>query len=54
MKAETYFDEKEFSKALDKISMDFFGHTNWEYVRGEKRRFYVFKFNVPYPMEDLE
>jgi hypothetical protein len=53
VKAETYFDEKEFSKALDKISMDFFGHSNWEYVRGENHRFYVFKFNVPYPMEDL-
>ena len=49
-----YFDEKEFSEALDKLSMDFFGHTNWEFVTGKKRRYYVFKFTVPYPMEDLK
>jgi len=43
---EVYFYENEFSEALDKISMDFFGHTNWEYVTGEKGKSYTFKFNV--------
>ena len=38
-----YFNEDEFSKALDKISMDFFGHTNWEFVRGEKKQVLCFQ-----------
>jgi hypothetical protein len=46
-----YFNENEFSEALDKISMDFFGHTNWEFVKGEKGKSYTFKFNVQKPKE---
>lgn len=53
--AKVYFNEDEFTEALDKLSMKFFGHINWEYVEsGFDNEYYTFKFNVRPPEEEFD
>lgn len=53
--AKVYFNEDEFSDALDELSRKFFGHTNWEFVKsGFNKEYYMFKFNVRPAKEELQ